>query len=48
MTLWRNILLALSLSAFLAACGVNGKPELPPGVDKNHTNDDPSVLDPLI
>jgi len=48
MNLWRNIIVVLTLSSFLAACGVNGRPELPPGVDKQQNKDEKSVLDGLI
>ncbi len=48
MKIWRNIIVVLSLSGFLAACGVNGRPELPPGVDKQQNKDEKSVLDELI
>lgn len=48
MNIWRNIFIVLCLSGLVAACGVNGRPELPPGVDKNQNKDEPSVLDQLI
>ncbi len=48
MNFWRNIIVVLSLSGFLAACGVNGRPELPPGVENQKNKDEKSVLDGLI
>ena len=48
MIFWRNIFVIVTLSGFLAACGINGRPELPPGVDKHQNKDEKSVLDELI
>jgi predicted small lipoprotein YifL len=42
----RALLALLLVSGLLAACGVRGKPEPPPGAKSN--KDDPVVLDPLI
>jgi len=48
MNIWRNIFIVVCLAGLLGSCGVNGKPGLPPGVDKNQNADEPSPLDPLI
>lgn len=48
---WRTIFVVLTAVSFLSACGVNGRPELPPGVKKQDTpevKNDKSVLDVLI
>jgi hypothetical protein len=41
----RGLIALLVLAGFLAACGVRGSPEPPPGAEKTN---DPIVLDPLI
>jgi len=48
MNIWRNILIVVCLAGLVAACGVNGAPELPPGIKKNQNTDEKSVLDELI
>jgi len=47
MNFWRNIFIVLCLAGLVSACGVNGRPELPPGVE-GQSKDEPSVLDELI
>lgn len=48
MKLARNILVLLTMAAFVSACGVRGAPELPKGVKKNHEPNEKTVLDELI
>jgi predicted small lipoprotein YifL len=48
MTLLRNLLSLLVLAGLLAACGVKGDPEPPPGSDPNKNKNRPIVLDKLI
>ena len=51
MTNWRTIFILITMAGFLSACGVNGRPQLPPGVKKQDTpqvKDEKSVLDGLI
>ena len=47
MNIWRNILIVVCLAGLLGACGVNGRPELPPGAEKPNP-EEPSPLDQLI
>ncbi|MGE0009084.1 MAG: hypothetical protein AB7S92_26345 [Parvibaculaceae bacterium] len=42
----RALIAVLLIAGLVAACGVRGKPEAPPGAKSN--KDDPVVLDPLI
>src|SRR4029079_13194388 len=44
----RDILSFLSLAGLLAACGVRGAPQPPPGSDPNKNKNRPIVLDKLI
>jgi predicted small lipoprotein YifL len=48
MTVVRRTLLLLLLGGVLAACGVRGDPELPPGADPDKNRNRPIVLDKLI
>lgn len=48
MILVRHILCLLILAGLLAACGVRGDPEPPPGSDPNKNKNRPIVLDKLI
>lgn len=51
MSNWRTIFILIILAGFLSACGVNGRPQLPPDVKKQDTpqvKDEKSVLDGLI
>jgi hypothetical protein len=44
----RPLLSFLILAGLLAACGVRGAPERPPGTDPNKNQNRPIVLDKLI
>jgi hypothetical protein len=44
----RHLLSFLILAGLLAACGVRGAPQPPPGSDPNKNKNRPIVLDKLI
>ena len=48
MNLARNILSLLILAGLLAACGVKGEPEPPPGSKPDRNKDRSIILDKLI
>ena len=47
MTVLRNLLLAAMLAGLVAACGVRGDLEPPPGAEEE-PEDPPFILDPLV
>jgi predicted small lipoprotein YifL len=47
MTTLRRLIALLALAGFIAACGVRGPPQPPPG-SSPQPSDDPFILDPTI